>query len=747
MADEKISYEVLPAEGDKNVGLKVYSILEAIIDDKETRGLIKRWNRNYELKRGKHWRNKTKAGVPLITANLIHKHRMNTINSLTDNNPIFNVAKINDSEEIDQELYENLQRTAEHWWNEQEQQDIFESSVNNGEDYGIAIEKVIFDPDLEEGGEVETIVVDPFHFGVYPVNWTNPRYLQKSLAVLHYYPKSLNEVRRMYPDKASEIKPDEDILKELGDERQDINTQDSGKGGLLTNFASTSTNLINFFRGRSNNRIENDEEVLLVEAWVRDYRMVTEKVMEMVADDTGVYTEVLVETKKPKYPGFIRRVTVCNSGQLVLEDTANPNINPSMPEEQAMHTYLWDKFLFAAANSIKDTASGWGISDIENLEDLNLEFNKALSQLVLIKDKVSRLKLINPKTSGVPNDALTNFPGILNPVNATEGNGIHYLDYPRVPADLQNAISLFKDMFFLVSGSFDLDMAREPGRAVLAYKAIAALLERVNTMMRGKVRSYSRLIRERGRMYLSMVQNFYTEDRWITYKDPEGNDAYRKINGTDFRIPFKLTVVTGSTMPVSKIQLREEAIALFEKQAIDQEELLDHLEWSGRSEVVKRMKQGAIGQLTEKMAALGMPEEFAQYMNALVGMKDNDFKRAIRDGQVPKFEEVIQAVQSGEPPPDPKEESDIMLKQAEARARMAEAARFEAEAQLAAQKAITEKIKQQVAVAGVEYDNEQLKIDRAKVVADIQKSERENRAFGNKIRQERGLKSNNQEEE
>jgi len=114
---------------------------------------------------------------------------------------------------------------------------------------------------------------------------------------------------------------------------------------------------------------------------------------------------------------------------------------------------------------------------------------------------------------------------------------------------------------------------------------------------------------------------------------------------------------------------------------------------------------------------------------------------------VPKFEEVIQAVQSGEPPPDPKEESDIMLKQAEARARMAEAARFEAEAQLAAQKAITEKIKQQVAVAGVEYDNEQLKIDRAKVVADIQKSERENRAFGNKIRQERGLKSNNQEEE
>lgn len=746
MAEEKISYEVLPPEGSSNVGLKVYSILEDIISDKETRGLIKRWNRNYELKRGKHWKNK-KANVPLITANLIHKHRMNTINSLTDNNPIFNVAKINDSEDIAQEVYENLQRTAEHWWNEQEQQDIFESSVNNGEDYGIAIEKVIFDPDIEEGGEVETIVVDPFHFGVYPVNWTNPRYLQKSLAVLHYYPISLNEARRRWPDKAALIKPDEDILKELGDDRKDINLSESVKGGLLTTFASTSTNLINFLKGNNDKASDGDNRVLLVEAWVRDYTMVEEQIIEQVQDESGVIAERITVTSRPKYPGNIRLVCVCNSGQLVLEDRPNPNINPQMPEEQAMKCYLWDKFPFSAANSIKDTASGWGISDLENLEDLNVEFNKALSQLVLMKDKVSRLKLINPKTSGVPNDALTNYPGILNPVNAQEGAGIRYLDYPRVPADLQNAIALFKDMFFLVSGSFDLDMAREPGRAVLAYKAIAALLERVNTMMRGKVRSYSRLIRERGRMYLSMVQNFYTEDRWITYRDTQGNDAYKKVNGQDFRIPFKLTVVTGSTMPVSKIQLREEAVALFTQGAIDQEELLDHLEWSGRSEVISRMKQGAIGQLTEKMMALGMPDQFAQYMNGLVGMKDTDFKRAIRDGQVPKFEEVMKAVQTGQPPPDPKEETEILLKQAEARAKMAEAGRMEAESQLAIEKAMTEKVKQQVSLAGIEYDAEQLKIDRAKVVADLQKEERENRSFGNRIRQERGMQSNNVGEE
>jgi hypothetical protein len=45
-------------------------------------------------------------------------------------------------------------------------------------------------------------------------------------------------------------------------------------------------------------------------------------------------------------------------------------------------------------------------------------------------------------------------------------------------------------------------------------------------------------------MYLSHVMNFYTEERWITYKDPSGEKAVKSVVGTEMIIPAKLTVVS-----------------------------------------------------------------------------------------------------------------------------------------------------------------------------------------------------------
>ncbi len=99
-------------------------------------------------------------------------HRQRTVNMLTDNSPTFNVTRM--GEAGDEDVFLTLERLARHWWIEQEQQAVLEKSVINGETYGVAVEKVIFDPDLEYGlGEVRTVAVDPFRFAVYPpIAWT-----------------------------------------------------------------------------------------------------------------------------------------------------------------------------------------------------------------------------------------------------------------------------------------------------------------------------------------------------------------------------------------------------------------------------------------------------------------------------------------------------------------------------------------------------------------------------------------------
>jgi hypothetical protein len=743
---EDISNELFPPEGDEQLAEKVFGILEEIIKDKVSLGLHKKWNRNYELVRGKHWRNT--SSIPLTKANLVYRHINQTVNQLTDNNPTFNISKSGDPNVTAQDVYDNLQRAATHWWVDQEQQDVLESSVYGGETYGIVIEKVIFNAELENGiGEAETIEVDPFHFGVYPVKMKNPRHIQKADANFHYYPMSVREAKRRWPKFADKIKADSDVLKELEDERRNINAETGQKPkSMMISLASVAKEILNW----KSDTTSEGAELLIVEAWVHDYTKVTrteQRVVESITDpETGeelVIEEETVEFEEPKYPGGIRYIVCCN-GKVTLEDRKNPNINfDILPEEEARKTYLFDKFPFCAVNSVKDTSSMWGCSDIEQLEEIVMEFNKALSQLVLEKDRAVRRKYINPKNSGIPNDHFTNFVSILNPINEKVGAGVRVLDYPAIPVDVQNAITLFKDMFFLISATFEVDQA-QLGSNQLAYKSIAALIERVATMMRGKIRAYGRLVRERGRMYLSHVQNFYTEDRWINYEDENGIQTSGVINGTKMIVPAKLTVVTGSTLPTSKVQQREESLALFQMQAIDRQELLSSLEWSGRADVIKRMNQGPIGAVMENLAQIGVPQDMLQFLSQVGTMDPKDLKKAIEKGEVPPFQAIIQQLLAAEQqrqgipqpaaPVDPVVQAEIDVKVAEAAKKRAEAAEIEAEISkirseeaLIIEKINTEVVDQQVKKEGVQFDKEKIRMDKARTVSEILTSHRESK--------------------
>lgn len=689
---KNLDLELLPPEADEKVGYRVFTILGEILEDKADLGLPTKWTRNYELGKNKHWKSSAK-GKSLVSANLLHAHRQRSVNMLTENNPTFNVTRLGDPDEKElYELYENLLKCAEYWWIDQEQQDVLESSVINGETYGLTIEKVIFNPELEYGlGEVETVLVDPYNIGWYPVKCKDPA--RKAEAILHYYPMSLREARRRWPKFASQIQADADYLKELGDERREVIGGRPGEPkGYFSTFGGIVKNIINTLglgKGKG-------DELLVVEAWVKDYTMAN---------------------GEPKYPGYIRCVTTCNGGKVVMEDRPNPSISPNLSREQAIKTYLYDRFPFSITPSIKDPANAWGMGDFEQLSALNIEVDKTLSQFTLVKDKASRVKFVNPKDCNIPNEQITNAPGILNPANSHMAAALRYIDPPKIDPYLIQAISIYKDFFFLVAGTFELESAQTPGREVIAYKAIAALLERATTMLKGKISNYSKMIRERGRMYLSHVQNWYTEERWISYEQ-DGEEMSMKVRGSDLIVPTKLTVVSGSTMPVSKVQQREEAIVLFDKGALPVEELLRRMEWPDRKNVVKQLKAGPFGMLFERLAAIGMPEQMIALFQELVNMDEKDFDRSLEKGEIPPFQALLPAPEGGElgggsPPPSPLEEAEVGVKTADIE-------KTRAEIELIMEKINTERVEQAVKMHGIDFDSEKLAIERARLVADIE---------------------------
>ncbi|OLN24997.1 hypothetical protein DVDV_3715 [Desulfovibrio sp. DV] len=559
-----VASQLLPsADRPDLVGRRVFELLETVVRDKAAQGLTEAWTHYYRLGRNRSWQGPAQPGVPQLGANLLHLHRQRTVNMLTDNHPTFNVSRVGPAG--DERVFSVLERAAAWWWNEQEQQAVYERSVINGETYGVAVEKVVFDPELEYGlGEVRTISVDPFAFGVYPTNCLD---LQEAEAVLHFAPMSLRQAARRWPEAAGKLRSDADMLADLGDGRREIMLGDGRRQGLFARFGE----LVRTLAGAGQGDGFGQDTTLVCECWVRDYTMT----------EAG-----------PLYPGFIRCVTVAGPGTLVLSDRPNPSINPALTPGQAMASYLYDRFPFALANSLTDPASLWGASDFEQLAELQLEINKCLSQLTYHKDRCARPKIINPRDSGVANAAFTNRQGIVNPTSMAAAQGIRYLEFANNTKDIESVLGIYRELFSQLAGIGELERAAAPDHPVVAYKAIAALIEQAATLLRGKIRNYSRLVRERGRMFLSHMQNWYTEERWITFAE-NGSVTVEPVYGHNCRVPARLTVVSGSTMPVSRVQQREEALALYEMGAIDRQDLLEKLDWNSRAAVLGRMEPEA----------------------------------------------------------------------------------------------------------------------------------------------------------
>lgn len=732
--------ELIPPEGSfvngVGVGYRVFEILKEILDDKEKLGLPKKWIKYYEQRKNKHWKNQTK-NLSLVSANLIFTHIQRTANLLTDNNPTFNVSRATGDQSVDDTIFDKMNKMSDHWWREQEQQDVLEDSVITGETSGCTIEHTFFDVEEGEDGEVVCDTVDPFYFGVYPVKTKKN---QKAMANLYYKPMTVMEARKAWPEFADKIQSDSEYLKELGDERREISgTQTAGEPkSYLQVFSSVVSKLMNIGDAvRTGASGGLSDELLVVYCWVKDDTMIDGFVEENDYDDMGRKLTVKKAAKVPKYPDRIRRIITCNGGNVVMEDGKNPNINwDVLSPEQQRGTYMWGRFPFTRVPSIKDPVNGWGMTDLEQVENIQREIDKAISQFTTYKDKAVRLKLKIPQDAGIRDSEINNAAGILKPSTSMAANAINYVQPPQYPTDLTSSIEIYKDLFFLIAGTFDLDQAKTGGRDVIAYKAIAALIERASNMARGKIRNYGKLIRERGRMYLSLAQNFYTEDRWVSF-DKEGKEEGYAINGAEIRIPVKMNVVSGSTLPVSQVQKREEALELFKEGVIDDIELLKSLQWDNYREVIKRKQAGPLGFLFQMLQEWGVPDEMLQMLQQIANLKDDkELAKLMEDGKLPTFEQILQQIVQ-QHAQNQQEDPTVQAARAEADLKTEEVNKARAETNLIKEKANTERKKQEEIDVGI-------KLDKALGVERVTggKSTR----GGQGPYSEKGIKSNNRED-
>ena len=245
-----------------------------------------------------------------------------------------------------------------------------------------------------------------------------------------------------------------------------------------------------------------------------------------------------------------------------------------------------------------------------------------------MKDRVSRSPLINPKDTMVDNADFTNAARIVRPKNSVVAKSIRYMESPPVQADIHNILTIYRELFDKVAGTFDLtDPQIMKGR--LAFKSIAAILENMHTLIRGKIRTYGRMIRDRGRMYISHLQNWYTEERFF-FLEEDGLPIQGSLTGPDAIMPLHFQVVAGSTMPTSRLQRREEAMELFKMEAIGVRELLEALEWPDRANIATKMEMGVVGPLLERMQALGVDQQVLSIVQEVSQMDESTYNALVQ---------------------------------------------------------------------------------------------------------------------
>lgn len=708
--------ELIPPAGSDGVGYAIADMMEQILAYRDEMELAERCVRYYKLRKNEHWKHQNKA-LNLLSANLLGSHHQKTCNMLTDNNPTFNAVPGGEMGDEAQEKLSLLENITDSWWIDTEQQSVFEESVHVGELYGTVAEHVFFDiEDNFPTGEVNTRTLDPLYVSLYPPRC---RKLKHAEAVLTWEPMSVRAAKRKWPDVADQLVGDMSLLEDIGDDREEESSPTK---------RSTQTVISSVLKwitgGEKNAQKDEPDQLFVITCWVKDY---------------STY-----EDGTPVYPGNIRRVRVANAGKVVLDDEYNPSLNPELPKELHQENYLYNRLPFSYIQPIVDPASPFGLADFEQLEKLNIEFNKTMTQFAHFKDKTSRPKLLNPKDSGVTNQELDNMAGISRPTNHLVAKAIKYIDPPPMNGDILTGLNLYKDLFNEVAGSFnDVMQGQKQGSEVIAAKAIAMLLEEASRMARGKIRNYSKMLRERGRMFIALAQMWYDTPRFVTYQK-QGKEETVPVKALDLQIPGKINVVVGSTMPVSNIQRREEVLTLAQGGFVDQEYVLEQFNIDNYKDIIKRMQAGPLGQYLQKLAMIGIPQPILQLFQQIGQMDEKEVERGLKEGRLPQFMQIVQQMAGQEPPPDPEmvkaqlEQQKLQLEgqkvqlegqkiqidtektRADIQKLIAEAQRTAAEVELIKQKIESEATERQIKVAGVEFDRENIKIEKAKAVAAIQ---------------------------
>lgn len=605
----------VPPKDDPDCGEFTFSLFEAARLEKERLGKHDDFNNNFALYRGNQDTQQSgRKGAPrkkkvLTPINLYFANVERTVSNITAREP---TGEVVDLDGVGDGSENTVSMCLKKWWNETDQQGKTRASARQMEIYGITPEKPCWDKGRDRP---DITVTDPYSFFPAPGNWENIS--EDAPYVCYAYVDFVSNIETIFNVK--DIAKD-DAYDLMGTVRETYKSQGYGTQQSIGNYTEAMT-VTKQVTGQGTKVLE---RCLVIEIWLRDNRETEDKTEEPLLDEYGQQVigedgtpQIKVTTTKRKvYRDGIRKITITKtkdpaikSGILVLDDSANPNLNPALADELASTTYPWGRLPCYFANSYKDGVTIYGFAAAEQVGDLIVKINLIFSKLINYAINVMAPPLIVQKNCGITTEMISNSLGkegrlILMPTipNAR----IEFMQIPNLPETFFRVLELMLRYFDRIYAIEDADRGQAPN-GVIAYAAIQALQEKNQILMLTKTSSIDYIVEERSRWAIGLYQNFGTRPDSVNVADEQ-----KPFSGIEFAgRTFGFVVESGSTTPRTKLQWQDLALKLKDMGVIDQQAVLESIGFPGWKEIVERTAESQLDQALQILVQAGLPEEQA----------------------------------------------------------------------------------------------------------------------------------------
>ena len=489
--------------------------------------LMKKWQEYMSAYEGTYFKNESR---PDYKSNQVSNLVFSTIEAIrpimTDNNPKF-IAVPTSPE--GQEFSTDVQMALDFEWEREKLSTKLPAQLIPMLVYGTAVWFVQWNGKEGDYGNINIKPIDPFNIFPDPLaeNIDNSEY------IVYATYKNANQLKQMFPNKASAI-----------------------EGSRI--------NMSELVANRDENDSQEENQVLVLEMWCRDWTTMDENVKD---------EQVL------KYPKG-RVITCLPELGIILDDKKNP--------------YKDGKFPFVLMKNYDVPFKFWGVGEVEQILSPQIYINELTNQIIDNAKSTANMQWIIDKNSGIGQGKLTNRPGLV--IRKNPGSEVRRDTPPPMPTYVRETIDVMKADIQDISGVLD-SLKGEKQTGVVAASAILALQEASQSRIRLKIKIMESNLSELANMVYSRMQQFWKLDRWVRITDIEGNPLFREIGQRVLQNDYDLKVQAGSTMPVNKNAMMDLMIRLAQTNAedglpvVDRKAILEYLPVGDKKAIADRFAE------------------------------------------------------------------------------------------------------------------------------------------------------------